>query len=177
MLPKPDRNPSPIGNGRGIDEWNAPGPVIRGKKVIQDDLEEPVSTFNKKLEKAQIIKDRLTILEAQLFDGSNTGIGRKSAIDELKHSSADSGTGKFRLAYDKRDNAIVPGYETIGKRTPKEKMIIASAQSPMSTTDKQIYERAKKELELQKRKAIITATLVGTPLCGGLIYLATQIIK
>lgn len=58
-------------------------------------------------------------------------------------------------------------------------MKIASApgDNQMSDHDRRVYEKAKQDLALQKRKAIITATLVGTPLCGGLLYLAAQIIK
>lgn len=126
MLPKPDKNPSPIGNGRGIDEWNAPGPVIQGKKPRSDNFEDPVRTPEQKKAKAEEMAKRLTVIEKQLY-GTDTGYGQDTAEHELDHAlkAPKNRSVKFRLAYDANTNDIIPGIEANGL-SPKERMVMAS---------------------------------------------------
>ena len=158
---------------------NQPGPFKPEKRQV-DYLEEAVGTAEQKKKRAQEMSNRLTKIEKQLY-GTDTGYGRDTAEHELAHALADDKKGRkgrFRLIHSKGD--IIPGYETIGKRTPKEIMKIRSAPSEMSSfgevADIQGYDRAKLDLRNQRIR-IATIAIVGTPLCGGLIYLATQIIK
>ncbi len=161
-------------NKNTVSDFDSPGPLTR-RGVSHDNLEDIVSTNTDKKKKAAELGRRLTKLEHQLY-GTSSGYGTDTEAHELDHSLADS-EGRFRLAYDKKTQDIVPGWESSEIRSPRERMKIASAPKDMSDHDKRVYEKAKRDLEIQKRKAIITSILVGTPLCGALLCLATQILK
>lgn len=157
-----------------------PGPFKPVRRPVKDSLENPVISEKDKRKKAEEVGRRLTRLENQLY-GTNSRYGEDTAQHELDHALADKkGKGRFKLKA--TGNAysadIVPGYETEGVRSPKQRMRIASAVKQMSDHDRQVYNKAKVELGQQRKKALAVSLLVASPgICYGIIYLASNVIK
>jgi len=183
MLDLPDvpKGFNPRGNLKTIPgEVDVPGPFVRNKKPAPDNLSDPVKSKRDKEAKAEEVKRRLKTLSVQLYGPDIESAAEEYAEDasqhELSHATSVNKKVQFGLAL--KNNDVYPYVKPAEKLSPREKKRMAEApgHANMSREDKYLYDQAQKEIKSQTRKIVIAA-IAATPLCGGLIYLATQLAK
>lgn len=177
-LPQVPKDYDPRGNLRTIPgEIDVPGPVIRNKRAIPDNFSEPVKSKKEKEEKAKELKNRLKTLSIQLYgkeiEEQAEKYAEETAKHELSHATAINKKVSFGLAIKKGD--LYPIVTPVEKLNPWERKRMAEAPGKsMSTEDKAHAERAQTQINKIRRTLLISSIIVGTPVCGALIYLATH---